>query len=135
MINFNRSSGAAVMDKTTEQILQRRMHGLYLSRKCEDITELSHELLGLHCWFHRNVAFSALIRGAELMGWKTSLTKTWLYRGTLHGAVFEDLPLMLALHAGGWHWGERYKEIADRAVSLMEDGVYSRAEMPAHIRL
>ena len=117
------------MDKTTEQILQRRMHGLYLSRKCEDITELSHELLGLHCWFHRNVAFSALIRGAELMGWKTSLTKTWLYRGTLHGAVFEDLPLMLALHAGGWHWGERYKEIADRAVSLMEDGVYSRAEM------
>ena len=25
------------MDKTAEQILQRRMHGLYLSRKCEDI--------------------------------------------------------------------------------------------------
>ena len=45
------------------------MHGLYLSRKCEDITQLSSELLGLHCWFHRNVAFSALIRGADLTGW------------------------------------------------------------------
>lgn len=90
------------MDKITEQILRRRMRGLYLSRKCEEITELSHELLGLHCWFHRNVAFSALIRGAGLEGWKTSLTKTWLYRGTLHGVVFEDLPRLLALHAGGW---------------------------------
>ncbi len=117
------------MDKITEQILRRRMHGLYLSRKCADITQLSHELLGMHCWFHRNVAFSALIRGADLYAWKTALTKTWLYRGTLHGVVFEDLPLLLALHAGGWRWGEEYKEIADRIVGLMEDGVYSRAEM------
>lgn len=121
--------GGLEMDKITEQILSRRMHGLYLSRQCEDITKLSRELLGLHCWFHRNVAFSALIRGAGLMGWKTSLTKTWLYRGTLHGVVFEDLPLLLALHAGGWRWEERYKEIAERVVGLMEDGVYSRAEM------
>jgi hypothetical protein len=122
------------MDKTTEQILQRRMHGLYLSRKCEDIAELSRELLGLHCWFHRNVAFSALIRGAGLAGWKTALTKTWLYRGTLHGVVFEDLPLLLALHAGESYWErflgrEKLGEIAGRVVSLMEDGVYSRAEM------
>jgi len=117
------------MDKMTEQILQRRMYGLYLSRKCEDITQLSHELLGLHCWFHRNVAFSALIRGACLAGWKISLTKTWLYRGTLHGVTLQDLPTLLALHAGGWHWGEQYQEIADKVVSLMEDGVYSRAEM------
>ena len=28
------------MDKTTEQILRRRMHGLYLSRKCDDIDDL-----------------------------------------------------------------------------------------------
>ena len=117
------------MNKITEQILQRRMHGLYLSRPCEDIMQLSHELLGLHCWFHRNVAFSALIRGAELAGWKTSLTKTWLYRGTLHGVPLQDLPTLLALHADRWHWGERNKEIADRVVSLMEDGIYSRAEM------
>jgi len=117
------------MDKTAEQLLRRRMHGLYLSRKCEDISELSYELLGLHCWFHRNVVFSALIRGAELAGWKTSLTKTWLYRGTLHGVAPHDLPTLLAIHAGGWRWGEIYKEIADRAVSLMEDGIYSRAEM------
>ena len=40
--------GEWLMDKITEQILQRRMHGLYLTRKCEDITELSRELLGLH---------------------------------------------------------------------------------------
>jgi len=65
-----------MMDQIQEQILRRRMHGLYLSRRCEDIATLSHELLGLHCWFHRNVAFSALIRGADLMGWKTALTKT-----------------------------------------------------------
>lgn len=90
------------MDKITEQILQRRMHGLYLSRKCDDITRLSRELLRLHCWFHRNVAFSALIRGANIIGWKTTLTKTWLYRGTLHGVTFDDLPLLLALHADGW---------------------------------
>jgi hypothetical protein len=117
-----------VMDKITEQILQRRMHGLYLSRKCEDITELSRELLGLHCWFHRNVAFSALIRGADLTGWKTALTKTWIHHA-LHGVAPDDLPTLLALNSGEWRWEERYKEIADRVINLMEDGVYSRAEM------
>lgn len=117
------------MDKQTEEILRRRVHGLYLSRKCEDIEELSRELMGLHCWFHRNVAFSALIRGADLAGWKTVLTKTWLYRGTLHGVDSGDLPNLLALHAGGWRWEEQYREIAERAVSLIEDGVYSRTEM------
>ena len=122
------------MDKMTEQILRMRMHGLYLSRRCEDITRLSHELLGLHCWFHRNVAFSALIRGAGLMGWKYALTKTWLYRGTLHGVDFDDLPQLLALHADdSLSWlllnEEKQREIADRVVSLLEDGVYSRAEM------
>ena len=104
------------------------MHGLYLSRKCEDITELSHELLGLHCWFHRNVAFSALIRGASLRDWKTALTKTWIHHA-LHGVVIDDLPTLLALNSGGWRWGEQYKEIADKVIALMEDGVYSRAEM------
>lgn len=122
-----------VMDKITEQILRIRMHGLYLSRRCEDITQLSHELLGLHCWFHRNVAFSALIRGAKLMGWKNALTKTWLYRGTLHGVVFEDLPLLLSLHSNdSFAWlldEEQLKDLADKVVNLMEDGVYSRAEM------
>jgi len=122
------------MDKITEQILQRRMHGLYLSRRCEDIEQLSHELLGLHCWFHRNVVFSALIRGAGLAGWKNRLTKTWLYRGTLHGVVYEDLPELLALHAGDysfeWLLGEeQMNDVIDRIISLMEDGVYSRAEM------
>jgi len=116
------------MDKITEQILRRRMHGLYLSRKCGDIVELSSELLGLHCWFHRNVAFSALIRGAELAGWKYALTKTWIHHA-LHGVAFDELPTLLALNSGGWRWGERYKEIADKVISLMEDGVYSRAEM------
>lgn len=116
------------MDKTAEEILRRRMHGLYLSRKCEDITQLSHELLGLHCWFHRNVAFSALIRGAQLAGWKHALTKTWIHHA-LHGVVFDDLPTLLALNSGEWRWGEEYKEIADKVISLMEDGVYSRAEM------
>ena len=116
------------MDKMTEQILQRRMHGLYLSRPCADIVTLSHELLGLHCWFHRNVAFSALIRGAELTGWKHALTKTWIHHA-LHGVDPDDLPALLALHAGGWRWGEEYREIADKVISLMEDGVYSRAEM------
>jgi len=122
------------MDKTTEQILRMRMHGLYLSRRCENLTQLSRELLGMHCWFHRNVAFSALIRGAHLMGWKYDLTKTWLYRGTLHGVVFDDLPLFLALHADdSLSWlildEEKQREIAERVVSLLEDGVYSRAEM------
>ncbi|MDR0905448.1 MAG: winged helix DNA-binding domain-containing protein [Oscillospiraceae bacterium] len=122
------------MDKTTEFILRKRMHGLYLSRQCGDITRLSRELLGLHCWFHRNVPFSALIRGAGISGWKTALTKTWLYRGTLHGVVFEDLPLLLALHPGESYLrdflgGERMETIAAEVVRLMEDGVYSRAEM------
>ena len=116
------------MDKTTEKILQRRMHGLYLSRKCGDIAELSRELLGLHCWFHRNVAFSALIRGAALTGWKHALTKTWIHHA-LHGVAFDDLPTLLALNSGEWRWGDPYKEIADKVISLMEDGVYSRAEM------
>ncbi len=117
------------MEKTAEQILRQRMHGLYLSRPCESIVQLSHELLGLHGWFHRNVTFSALIRGASLTGWKTSLTKTWLYRGTLHGVVHEDLPLLLALHKDEYHLDKMYQEIADRAIALMEDGVYSRSEM------
>jgi len=116
------------MDKMTEQILRRRMHGLYLSRGCGDIAELSRALLGLHCWFHRNVAFSALIRGADLTGWKTALIKTWIHHA-LHGVAPDDLPTLLALHGGGWRWGEKYKEIADIAMGLMEDGIYSRAEM------
>ena len=121
------------MDKTIEQISRRRMHGLFLSRSCKDLEQLSHELLGLHCWFHRNVAFSALIRGADLTGWKDILTKTWLYRGTLHGAVYSDLPLLLGLHTDdSFSWlidEDRLNEMADRVVSLMEDGVYSRVEM------
>lgn len=88
------------MDTIAEQIQRIRMHGLYLSRKCQDITQLSRDLMGLHCWFHRNVAFSAVIRGADLMNWKHALTKTWLYRGTLHGVAYDDLPLLLAPHAG-----------------------------------
>ena len=104
------------------------MHGLYLSRKCNDIVELSRELLGLHCWFHRNVAFSALIRGAELVGWKNALTKTWIHHA-LHGVAPDDLPTLLALNSGVWRWGEQYKEMADKVISLMEDGIYSRAEM------
>lgn len=122
------------MDHIEEQILRRRMHGLYLSRKCEDLQQLSHELLGLHCWFHRNVAFSALIRGASLRGWKQVLTKTWLYRGTLHGVVYEDLPALLALHPGETYlkdyFGEHMLEdFSEKVLRLMEDGVYSRAEM------
>ena len=116
------------MDKLTEQILRRRIHGLYLSRKCENITELSHELLGLHCWFSRNVAFSALIRGADIEGWQYALVKTWIHHA-LHGVAPDDLPTLLALNSGEWRWGERYREIADKVVALMEDGVYSRAEM------
>jgi len=123
------------MDKTTEEILRRRAHGLYLSRSCPSLTRLSRELLGLHCWFHRNVAFSAIIRGAGLSGWKTALTKTWLYRGTLHGAVYDELPLLLALHQdeAPWSWfglddGE-IAHVVERVTALMEDGVYSRAEM------
>lgn len=125
------------MDKTIEQIMRKRMNRLYLTRKCMDISQLSHELLGLHCWFHRNVVFSALIRGAELIDWKNVLTKTWLYRGTLHGVAQEDLPTLLALHADeacfSWLLGkereQQARDIADKVVRLMEDGVYSRAEM------
>jgi hypothetical protein len=119
---------------TLEHIQRRRMHGLYLSRQCSDIVELSRELLGLHCWFHRNAAFSALIRGADITGWKTALTKTWLYRGTLHGVALEELPTLLALHPFNGYpaWllsGERTQAIADDVIRCMEDGVYSRAEM------
>lgn len=127
------------MDIIAEQIQRRRMHGLYLSRKCGDITQLSRDLMGLHCWFHRNVAFSAVIRGADLMNWKHALIKTWLYRGTLHGAAYDDLPLLLAPHTGDqsyeqWMLREclsetQLREAVDRVISLMEDGVYSRTEM------
>lgn len=135
MLSCPQKKGGGRMDRQMEDILRRRMHGLYLSRSCWDIVELSRELLGLHCWFHRNVAFSALIRGCGLSSWKTALTKTWLYRGTLHGAAYEELPLLLALHAdeAPWSWfglsdGEA-EEVARRVLYLMEDGVYSRAEM------
>ena len=124
---------------TIENIIRRRMHGLYLSRECDDLETLAHDLLGLHSWFYRNVPFSALIRGADIRGWKTRLTKTWLYRGTLHGVVYEDLPELLALSAGeqkdgyfSWlskaHGAEMIRDIADEVLLLMEDGVYSRAE-------
>lgn len=108
---------------TEEEIVRRRMHGLYLSRRCGSLTALAHELLGLHCWFHRNVVFSALIRGADLQGWKTALTKTWVHHA-LHGAVYEDLPDLLAMHA-------RYDPVSDfecEVLRYMEDGVFSRAE-------
>jgi hypothetical protein len=74
------------------------------------------------------VAFSALIRGADLENWKTALTKTWIHHA-LHGVNLDDLPTLLSLNSGEWRWGEKYREIADRVISLMEDGVYSRAEM------
>ena len=117
-----------------EQILRRRMHGLYLSRRCPDIVELSRELMGLHSWFYRNVAFSALIRGADIGGWKTALTKTWLYRGTLHGVAFDDLPELLALHEGDTYLTRLYGEdlvdrIADAVIRCLEDGVNSRTEL------
>lgn len=116
-----------------EQIVRHRMHGLYLSRECADIAELSRALLGLHSWFYRNVAFSALIRGAGISGWKTTLTKTWLYRGTLHGVDFEELPQLLALHPGEGYLSRLYgeallRQIADEVVRCMEDGVNSRTE-------
>ncbi len=123
------------MDQREEFLLRRRMHGLYLTRRCPEITELSRELLGLHCWFARNAAFSAVIRGASVANWKTALTKTWLYRGTLHGAAFDELPLLLALHADEqpfeWLGLSRAEalRVADRVLFLMEDGVCSRAEM------
>ena len=109
------------------------MHGLYLSRPCRELDTLSHELMGLHSWFYRNVAFSALIRGADIAGWKTRLTKTWLYRGTLHGVVYEDLPELLALHQGESYltrmFGQTLVEnAAEEVIRYMEDGVTSRAE-------
>lgn len=124
---------------TIENIIRRRMHGLYLSRTCDDLETLACELLGLHCWFSRNVPFSALIRGADIRGWKTRLTKTWLYRGTLHGVAYEDLRELLALSAGerkdgyfAWlskaHGADTIRGIADEIIRLMEDGVYSRTE-------
>ncbi|MEG0766999.1 MAG: crosslink repair DNA glycosylase YcaQ family protein, partial [Clostridia bacterium] len=100
------------------------MHGLYLSRPCDDLATLAHKLLGLHCWFHRNVVFSALIRGATLSGWKTELTKTWLYRGTLHGIPYEDLPTLLALHPSD----EPLTAFEAEVLRYMEDGVFSRVE-------
>ncbi len=108
---------------TEEDILRRRMHGLYVSRRCGSLETLAHELLGLHCWFHRNVVFSALIRGADLQGWKTALTKTWIHHA-LHGAVYEDLPDLLTMHA-------RCEPVSDfecEVLRCMEDGVFSRAE-------
>ncbi len=117
----------------TEQIIRQRMHGLYLSRECEDIVSLAQELMGLHSWFYRNVCFSALIRGADISGWKTALTKTWLYRGTLHGVAFEDLPQLLALHSSETYLfrffdKETVEEFANQVLRHMEDGVSSRAD-------
>jgi hypothetical protein len=117
----------------TELILRQRMHGLYLSRPCRELETLSHELMGLHSWFYRNVAFSALIRGADFAGWKTRLTKTWLYRGTLHGVVYEDLPELLALHQGESYLSNMFgKALVEAAaadvIRYMEDGINSRAE-------
>lgn len=125
---------------TIEDINRRRCFGLYVSRPCEDLEALAHELLGLHSWFSRNVPFSALICGADIGGWKTRLTKTWLYRGTLHGVVYEDLPELLALSAGNrkdgyfsWlskaHGADTIRGISDEVIRLMEDGVCSRAEL------
>lgn len=117
----------------TEHIIRKRMHGLYLSRQCEEIETLAHELLGLHSWFYRNVCFSALIRGADIRNWKTALTKTWLYRGTLHGVAFDDLPQLLALHSSESYlfrfFGQQtVEEFANLVLRHMEDGVTSRTE-------
>ena len=116
-----------------DRIIRKRMHGLYLSRPCRELETLSRELMGLHSWFYRNVAFSALIRGADIAGWKTRLTKTWLYRGTLHGVVYDELPDLLALHPGESYlsrmFGEALIESAsEEVIRYMEDGVFSRAE-------
>ena len=117
----------------SDLLIRKRMHGLYLSRPCRELPVLSHELMGLHSWFYRNVAFSALIRGADIAGWKTRLTKTWLYRGTLHGVNYEDLPDLLALHQGESYLSRMYGQAlveaaAEEVIRCMEDGVYSRAE-------
>lgn len=105
------------------EILRRRMYGLYLSRKCGDLVTLAHELMGLHCWFHRNVVFSALIRGADLQNWKTNLTKTWVHHA-LHGVAYEDLPDLLSLHPRS----DPVSDFEYEVMRNMEDGVYSRAE-------
>lgn len=115
-----------------ERVIRQRMHGLYLSRPCRELDTLAHELMGLHSWFYRNVPFSALIRGADIALWKTRLTKTWLYRGTLHAVNDADLPDLLALHEGETYL-TRYlgepivQEAAAQVLRYMEDGVYSRA--------
>jgi hypothetical protein len=90
--------------------------------------------MGLHAWFYRNVPYSAAIRGAELSGWKTRLTKTWLYRGTLHGVALEDLAPLLALHPGSdafvRYYGAAFMEsVTEDVMRCLEDGVYSRKEM------
>jgi len=62
---------------TTENIIRRRMHGLYLSRRCDDLETLAHELLGLHSWFCRDVPFyekrieSAASQWVESIIWRT----------------------------------------------------------------
>ena len=142
---------ASTSNQAIEIIIRRRMHGLYLSRQCGSIEMLAHELLGLHSWFYRNVPFSALIRGADIGGWETTLTKTWLYRGTLHGVAYKDLPLFLALNFGesgklgesgeseekddgyfSWlantHGENKIRDIAEEVMRLMEDEVCSRKE-------
>ncbi len=116
-----------------EHMIRQRMHGLFLSRPCRDLEQLSRELLGLHSWFYRNVPFSALIRGADITGWKTKLTKTWLYRGTLHGVVYDELPDLLALHHEDSYLARMFGETlvesaAEEVIRYMEDGVASRAE-------
>lgn len=108
---------------TEDEIRCRRMHGLYLSRQCNDLDALAHELMGLHCWFHRNVVFSAFIRGADLTGWKTSLTKTWVHHA-LHGVLYEDLPDLLTVRPCNDPLNDFEREV----LHYMEDGVYSRAE-------
>jgi len=118
---------------TTDQILRQRYHGLYLSRKCENIVELSRQLMGLHCWFHRNVAFSALIRGASISGWRYALTKTWIHHA-LHGVAYDELPALLALQGSNDWLNSMYDEhrlgdVAEEVIACMEDGVNSRAEM------
>ena len=108
---------------TEEEILRHRMHGLYLSRQCNNLVVLAHELLGMHCWFHRNIVFSAIIRGADLYGWKTALTKTWVHHA-LHGVPYKDLPDLLTLHARG----DPLSDFECEVIRYMEDGVFSRAE-------
>jgi hypothetical protein len=44
---------------TIENIIRRRMYGLYLSRRQDDLETLAHDLLGLNSWFSRN---SAILR-------------------------------------------------------------------------